>query len=134
VPDVEAVGPVHVGGLADDDAVERHDGHGVEPGADQVDPVGGPVGVPVERGLVDPVGAADPGQPGLVVVEVGVGDQAGGEQVGVHATRNAGRDTGVRGAGERPAVVQRNDAHNDPVPPLNRISKIRYGRGCILST
>ena len=71
-------------GRAEDVAVERDRGDGVEPVEDQLD------ALPVlrrrrgERRRVPPVVRPIHCSGRLVVVEVGVGDQAGGEQVGVH--------------------------------------------------
>ena len=48
-------------------------------------------GLPVEVELVAPGGAADPVGGDLVDVQVWVGDQAGGEQVGVDAAGDGGR-------------------------------------------
>jgi hypothetical protein len=101
---------VHVGGLAEDDAVEADPGDGVEPVEDQVDAV--PVGRLVrEGGPVDPVVAADPGEAALGVVDVRVADQAGGQQVAHDLAGHRRRDridphrrSGVTGDG--PAFVQ----------------------------
>jgi hypothetical protein len=99
--DVEAVAAMHVRRPAQFHPVELDRGHRVESGADQVDPVVG--AVVRERRLVHPVGPADPGEAGLVLVEERVGDEAGGEQVGVHTAGHGGRDGRHIRPGQSPA-------------------------------
>ncbi len=107
----EAVEPVHVGRGRHLGAVEDHGRHGVQAVADQVDAVRARPRAPGEGRLVGPDGAADPGEPVLVVGKVGIVDETGREQVGVHAAGDGGRDAGdvhlVRYGGQGPAVVQR---------------------------
>jgi hypothetical protein len=124
--DGEPVTAVHVLGAADLGAVQGDRGDGVQPGADQVHPVG-VAGLPGERGLVDPVGAPDPGEPALVVIQVRVRDQAGGEQIGVHAAGHGRRHRPVddlprhlrTGYGpQHPTLVQRLTAHDFTLPSM----------------
>jgi hypothetical protein len=110
----EAVGAVLVDGACQLGAVEGDRGDGVEALEHEVVTVVA-VGAPRERGAVLPVARADPGDLLLVAVEVGVGDEAGGEQVGVHEAGHRGGDGrrgdvgGHRAAGraDGPAVVER---------------------------
>ncbi len=111
--DVEPVGAVHVRRGADDRAVQPDLRDGVEAVEDEVVPLV-PLRRPRETGGVHPVGPADPREQPLVVVEVRVGDQPGGQEVGVHAPGHRGRDVGddrprgdgPRAGAHRPAVVQ----------------------------
>src|SRR5439155_556485 len=87
---------------------EAHGRDRVQPVEGEVDPLR-PGAAPLEVGRVNPVGAPDPGRPDLVVVQVRIRDEAGGEQVGVHAAGDGGGDPGnqrARGGLQRPALVQ----------------------------
>jgi hypothetical protein len=101
---------MHVGRRTDHDIVERDGGDRVEAFGDQVDPFR-PQIVDVELSRVQPFRTPDPRQAQLVVVEVRVGDQASGEQVGVHAAGHRGRyrcarDRHVVQRPEGPAIVE----------------------------
>jgi len=87
------VGAVLVRDLGDDLAVQEHRGDGVEPVEDNLvalgrGELGGSHG---QGGPVRPVDETDPGEQRLVEVEVGVGDQPGGQQVEVDDAGHAGR-------------------------------------------
>ena len=88
---VEAVRAVLVGGAGQLGAVQGEDSDGVETLGDEV-VVRLVTGLPVEHRGVGPAGPSDPGQGRLVVPVEGVGDQLRGQQVGVHLTRDGGRD------------------------------------------
>ena len=90
--EVEAVGPVHVGRLAERLPVQLETGDGVEPFANQLDAlVGQKLGTCLEAALVAPGAYPEPLQLCFVAIEVGVGDQADLERVGVHTPRHGGR-------------------------------------------
>ena len=119
VGDVDAVPAVLVGDLGDDLAVEQHRRHRVEPVEDQLVALR-PREIVVgdhQRALVGPVDQPDPGEQRLVVVEVGVGDEAGPQQVEVHDPGHLGGHDGIpkclghRAAGgpEGPPGVERAD-------------------------
>jgi len=127
--DLEPVGAVHVRRAGHLRAVDLDGGDGVQPVADQVDAVGGFPGEG-EPGFVAPAGAPDPRQLGLVLVQVGVGDELGGEQVGVHRSwyprgdlgaGDADRDFGRGLVGDRaegPAGVQGPSASHRTLPAI----------------
>ena len=98
---VEPVGAVHVAGRADRRAVQLDVGHRVEALEDQVDPFRRHPG-PGDVALIDPVGAAHPGDGLLVVVEERILEPAGGHQVGVHAPRYDSGDVAL----QRPGTAQ----------------------------
>lgn len=103
--EVEAVRPVLVARAADLGAVEGERRDGVEPLGDEVDSlVAGSVDLDVD--VVADVGAADPLDALLVQVDVGVGDEPGGQKIGVHGARH-GRRHGARGAVREEAVGDR---------------------------
>jgi hypothetical protein len=119
VAHVDAVCAVHVGRRGHRLAVQLDSRHGVQALEDEVYSVVG-AGRPVDDRLVPPVGQPDPGQATLVVVQVGIGDEAGGEQVGVHRPGHRGRNRAGRhdlvrhrtpGRTESPVLVQRQDVH-----------------------
>ena len=111
---VEAIGPVLVLGAAERRLVECDGGESVDAVEHEVGPP--IVGFGVELEAVGPRRLADPLNGELVSIDVWVVDQAGGEEVEVHAARHRGRHAG-RDAGwqvvavtlelEQPAVVQR---------------------------
>ena len=118
VRDGDPVTPVHVRGAGHDRAVDLDGRDGVEAEGDEVDVLVA-VRVRRERGLPAPVDPADPGERRLILVEVGVGDEAGGHQVEVHAARHrrgdphplqSRRDVAPDGP-HRPPVVQRFPGH-----------------------
>ena len=97
VTHVEAVAAVHVLRLAKEAPLRVDRGDGVQPAEVQVDPLAGRGRGGPEGRRVAPGGVPDPLEQPLVLVEVGVGDQAGGHQVGVHAAGH-GRRHGRRSA------------------------------------
>ena len=121
---VDAVAAVLVLGPGDDAAVELDHRDGVEALGDEV-VAGGPVVVPGERGREAPRGVADPLLRRLGVAVERVGDEAGGEQVGVHLARHGRRDSSAgHGVGHRtgdgldgPVVVQGGEDHGVPLRP-----------------
>ena len=79
----EAVGAVLVAGGSDLMTVEGYRGDSVQSLEDQLVAVV-PVGSPLECCGVFPVAFADPGHLLLVLIEVGVGDQVRGKQIGMY--------------------------------------------------
>lgn len=95
---------MHVGGAPEQPAVERHLSDGVQAVADQV-AAGGErfaVGGELELAPVAPGLRADPVLVGLRRAQVGVADQSGGQQIGVDAAGDGGRDSGGM---DMPAVL-----------------------------
>ncbi len=89
--DVDAIGAVHVLGLCHDRAVEGNGGERVETVEHQLGAI-----VTLDRGEIDggavlPVGVGDPGDSELIGVGERVGDQAGRQEVGVHAAGHGRR-------------------------------------------
>ncbi len=113
VGDVDPVAPVLVGDLGHDLAVEQHRRHRVEPVEDQLVALRPREVVRGEhqRALVGPVDEPDPREQGLVVVEVGVGDEAGPEQVEVHDPGHLRRHDGIP---QRFGHRARGGAHGPP--------------------
>jgi hypothetical protein len=112
--DRHSVAAVLVRRLEHGRAVQPHGGNGVQAVECEVDPVGA-LEIPVEPELVDEVGRADPRLQALIVVEVRVVDQSGGEQVSVHGARDGcrdgsglphGRGRPALGGANRPPIVQ----------------------------
>ncbi len=110
---VELPATEHVVGAADDAVVEPDFGDGVEPVALQQDPVRRQeLRVRREGARVDPVGLADPLQPGLVVAVERVLEGAGREQVGMNAPGHARGDLSAAvPTGQGPVAAQVHDTH-----------------------
>ena len=114
---IPAIGAVEVAGIADDQSVERHVGHGVEAVGHQIVAVVA-VAMPVEFAGEAPVDVADPLLLGLVVAVEGIVDESGIEQVDGGFTGDRGGDAGGEQAmqglgrkfrvqrGERPTGIQ----------------------------
>ncbi len=121
---VEAVAAVHVPRGAEQLAVQLDRGHRVEAVEDQLDPLVGAGRVRLERERVAPVRAVHPGEVRLDPVEVGIGDQPGGQQVEVgaaghlrpHAPARHGGGNVPRHSRQLPAVVQGLVDHRIPAP------------------
>ena len=99
--DIPAVRPVLV-------LRARHLGAVEHDGGDRVESLGHEIAAVVgcrdpEARRVAPVDEPDPGERGLVVLEVRIGDESGREQIGVHDARHGRRDAG----GERPDEFRR---------------------------
>ena len=90
-PQVEAVGAVLVLCPPELGAVQRDRGDGVQPFGEQIDAL--MTGIDeIERCAVPGVALGDPLHVALVQVQVGVGDEARGEEVGVHRTGHGRRN------------------------------------------
>ena len=63
----------------------------VEPLEDQVDALALGNGCGVELRVVGPRRAPDPGESILVLVQIGIGNEVGGQQIGVHTAGHRGR-------------------------------------------
>ena len=98
---------MHVGGGAHPVPVERDDGDRVEALEYQIDPIG-TLGEKIELESVLPHRVGDPMLASFVVVEIGISDEPGGEQVEVDAP---GRWPAGRGSpAERPRTPRSDGA------------------------
>ncbi len=102
-PDGVPVAAVHVPAAAQRPPVQRDARDRVQAGEHHVDPLAVDGGDRREGPLVDPVGAADPGDGVLVAVDHRVRDEPGAQQIVMHRTGHPPRD---RVSEERPRLLR----------------------------